>query len=284
MGLVTKTPFLFPILFLINVTVVGQTPEELLPDEGEITGWTFDLDSNCNEGIAEDDSSLFDAIDGGAEVYIERGFVAGAYDGYTDGSNNICVEIYDQGTPQNAYLVYHFYDTSAHDSTFFPFLLIPDLGDSARLDTTYVFDYVLEMLLGKFFMRFIGPRDEQIKETIIDFAKNIENQVPIITGPYISPQTGGLGEINVYPSNGIYMFKIMLNPNYFEKSQNPKLAIYNSKGRLILTLLLHSFGSQHYISMWDGKNRKGALIAKGIYTAIINCNGIVLQKTFVVGY
>ncbi len=279
------------IIFFSYISIMGQETKDLLLADNEIAGWVFDADSiPCNTGLSNNDTSLFEVIDGGAEVYLDRGFTTGAYSGYTDGTadNYICVEIYNQGSAANAYLVYHYYDTIVtNDSTgYTPWVNIPDLGDSAHIDTTYLFEYVTELIQKNFFIRLSCPKDDQIKQSMITIGQRIvEKSVPIKYYPDKSkPANNRLAKISVYPSNGNFLFKISLHTQYFEKVRIPDLSIYNSKGLLIKKLALSSFGSQNYLAQWDGKNQRGAAIAKGVYTAVITDNNLFVRKSFIIGY
>ncbi len=281
MKLGTKAIMFISVLFLINVTVVGQIADSLLLiKDNEITGWVEDTDSICNTGFAQDCTSLYDAIDGGADVYIDRGFVSGSYKGYTDGSNIICLEIFDQGSATNAYLVYHYFGT-----TIGGYYNVSDLGDSAHIDTNYLSDTYIELIKNNFFIRLVCPKDAQYIQTAITMAQRVvEKSVPIIYNPKISMGTNNkLTKISVYPSNGNFMFKISLKTDKFSKSDAPSLSIYNSKGILIQRLLIHPFGSQNFIAIWDLKNDKSMKVAPGIYTAMILNGDIWLSKKFVIG-
>lgn len=283
MKVVTGWILFFTMLFLLPVTVLSQESKNLLLAENEINGWTFDLDSSCNEGFAKDCTSLFEAIDGGAEVYIERGFVTGSYDGYTDGTNDICIEIYDQGSAANAYLVYHYYDTTASNSTLTPYMNVPNLGDSAHIDTSYLFDYVLELIQSNFFIRLTCPKDDQNKQTMISFAEAIDRKVPIKNYPDISQQKyEKFANISIHPSNDNFLFKMSINTNYFKKNKIPEISIYNSKGLLIQELSLHSFGTQNYIAHWDRKNSNGSIVAKGVYSVVFRKDNLAYSKKFIV--
>ncbi len=285
MKAVTGVIFTLIIIFFINVTIVGQETKDLLINDNEISGWVFDADSiPCNTGVANDNPSLFDAIDGGAEVYLDRGFVSGAYSGYTDGTpdNEICVEIYDQGTAANAYLVYQYFDNVSSVNTYID---IPDLGDSAQIDTCFLVDYVLEVIKDNYFLRFVCRKDDPSKQSMISFAQRVvEKSVPIIHNPDNLKLKNSYTNISVFPSNGNFLFKITLRANYFEKSKVPELSIYNSKGLLIQKLGLRPFGSENYIALWDGKNKSGKTVAKGVYTAVIDNKRMFSRQNFVIGY
>ncbi len=148
------------------------TAESLLPKENEVPGWVFETQQLCNEGTANDQQSLFDIIDGGATEYIDRGFVAGAFKGYHDGSYAICVEIYDQGSSTNASSVYQVME----DGLYIP---IGSLGSHARLDTSLMFNYEIELAEDKFFVRLstVDNKTEEYKQAAISIAQNIVSKI-----------------------------------------------------------------------------------------------------------
>ena len=84
------------------------SPADLLPDDDAISGW----ESIGVYDEANDYDELYDLINGGAEVYIDNGFVSAAFQIYIDCVGGVCedaavhVRIYDQGSEANAAAVY----------------------------------------------------------------------------------------------------------------------------------------------------------------------------------
>jgi hypothetical protein len=89
-----------------NITLLA--PADLLPDDNDISGW----ESVGVYDEANDYDALYDLIDGGAELFIDNGFVSAAFQIYTNCTGGACtdvpvrVRIYDQGTEANAVAVY----------------------------------------------------------------------------------------------------------------------------------------------------------------------------------
>lgn len=256
------------ILFVSNILVFSQNPEDLLPEENEITGWVFDTDSLCLEGIANDSTSLYAIIDGGAELYIDLGFVAGAFDGYTDGSHPICIEIYDQGSPSNAASVYQ----ATNDGEYKP---ITTAGDSARLDTALVFNIEIEMIVDKFFVRIFttDTKEEAYIQAATSMAQNIAGEVGIIENP---------GLQNISPANYISVSHTKNNYQFIIQGKNktPEAFIYNNKGQLIRNLLLKSI-EKGFKAVWNGKNKAGQQVARGRYTIIVRSDERLISKGFI---
>ena len=89
-----------------NITLL--TPADLLPDDNDISGG----ESVGVYDEANDYDALYDLINGGAELYIDNGFVSAAFQIYIACVGGACsdvpvhVRIYDQGTEANAVAVY----------------------------------------------------------------------------------------------------------------------------------------------------------------------------------
>ena len=73
-----------------------------LPASLEIDGWELSGPSTT----INDDTALYNQIDGGAPKYIDRGWVSSVYATYLRGDNTIQVAIHDMGSPENAQSLY----------------------------------------------------------------------------------------------------------------------------------------------------------------------------------
>ena len=84
------------------------SPAHLLPDDDAISGW----ESVGVYDEANDYDELYDLINGGAEVFIDNGFVSAAFQIYINCVGGACadaavhVRIYDQESEANAAAVY----------------------------------------------------------------------------------------------------------------------------------------------------------------------------------
>lgn len=268
-----RTTIFITIILLLYCVGFSQTPEELLPEENEIAGWVFDTDSICNEGTADDPQSLFDIIDGGAEVYTSRGFVAGAFDGYSDGSYQLCVEIYDQGFIDSALSVYK----ATYDGEYKP---IANAGDSARLDTVPLFNFEIEMLVNKFFVRIssVDTKEEAYVQAAIAMAQNIAGEVGIIEKP-IHQNFSSVNHISVSYTKNYYSITIKGTGLFQGKNNIPEALIYNNKGQNIRNIPLQS-SQKGFKAAWDGNNKAGQQVAKGQYTVVIRSDKGLISKSF----
>lgn len=84
------------------ISTSGQVPDSLLPAPGEIPGWKISQQPKTYTG-----DQLFELIDGGADIYLEYGFLQVISVQYTDPSlNNIQVEIYEMSDDDAAYGIF----------------------------------------------------------------------------------------------------------------------------------------------------------------------------------
>ena len=256
-------------LFTFNISVFSQNPEDLLPEENEIPGWVFETDSICNEGTADDAQGLYAIIDGGANTYTDRGFVAGAFDGYTDGSNPLCVQIYDQGNKDSAVSVYQ----ATYDGEY---KIITTAGDSARLDTVALFSFEIEMIVDKFFVRIssIDTKEEVYVQAATAMAQHIAGEVGIIDKP-VFQNTLSTKNISINYAKNNYYFTI------HGKNRIREASIYSNKGQLVRNLPIQST-MKEFKAVWDGKNMAGLKVAKGHYSIIIRRDKGLISKSFII--
>jgi uncharacterized protein (DUF362 family) len=90
-----------------NTDGKAKTIHDLLVKEGEIAGWTYS-GSNC---AASSIDELYGCIDGAAPIYQRHGFIESEQQSYQGTVNStaidIKIEIYNQGTAENALALYN---------------------------------------------------------------------------------------------------------------------------------------------------------------------------------
>jgi hypothetical protein len=91
-------------------------------------------------------ASLFEYIDGGAAFYLGYGFGGCAVRRYRNASEEVTVELYDMGTPADAYGVFH-WDMAAER---------PPVGDGACYEAG-----LLKLWRGRFFVRVLAERERE---------------------------------------------------------------------------------------------------------------------------
>jgi len=87
----------------------GADPVDLLPADNDISGFL----KKGSAALMTDAQSIYDAIDGAAEKYIELGFQEGVFQKYSNGSSDIDISVFNQGSPANSEAtLQEFYPTS----------------------------------------------------------------------------------------------------------------------------------------------------------------------------
>jgi hypothetical protein len=94
---------LIPVLILFAISfseISGQNlcPKNILPASGNVKGWIQIEPPECFSG-----DSLFDAIDGGAEIQLEFGFISMARASYSSRKKRLNIEVYCMTKPEAAY-------------------------------------------------------------------------------------------------------------------------------------------------------------------------------------
>jgi hypothetical protein len=148
------------------------TPADMLPYDNDISGWirlgTYDE--------ANDYDGLYDLIDGGAEVFIDNGFVSAAFQIYNNCEESVCtapvhLRIYDQGNEANAQAVY---DKAATG------IGIPwdGAGAEARVDESGLASYMVEFWRRSFFVQvIIEDRTEEALSIAKLFASHVSREI-----------------------------------------------------------------------------------------------------------
>ena len=148
-------------------------PADLLPDDEDISGWG---------GVgayeeANDYDGLFNIINGGAEDFIDEGFVSAAFQIYENCFGEVCslalvhLRIYDQGSSENAVTVYDKVATG---------IGIPwdGAGINARIDESAIAAYTIEFWQENFFVQIVIEEKTEDSLNIAKlFASHVSNQI-----------------------------------------------------------------------------------------------------------
>ncbi len=138
-------------------TIMGQNLSDLLPIE--VNGWSSRLDDSFY-----DSESLFDYINGGAELYISysfRNMLSRIYE--KDSFPSITVDIFDMKESKNAFGVFS-KTRETMDTTF---------GQGCQ-----IYDEAVIFWKDKYYVSIISFDDnDDIKTAILSLAKNIENNI-----------------------------------------------------------------------------------------------------------
>ena len=132
-----------------------------LPDLGEMSGWKPVGNPQHAEG-----ESLFELINGGAEIYNEYGFRRAIMHSYSNKSDkSVNLEMYEMEDPISAYGIYTFKISGNGQEV--------DFGDGGMLE-----DYYLNFRKGNFIVTLIGfDTDRETKDAILTMAKSIETNI-----------------------------------------------------------------------------------------------------------
>jgi hypothetical protein len=155
---------------------VPKSPEKplgamtFLPGDDEIPGWIR------SEKVlrASNEEELYRIFNGGASLYLQHGFRS--YVGLTykgPKGSEIEVNLFDQGTPQNARdLFENPYTKPSRVKD------IANLGEKARIDMTPLFCYAVDFIQKGFLVRvIIQDRTEEGLNVAISFARSISKRI-----------------------------------------------------------------------------------------------------------
>jgi len=154
-------------------------PVDLLPSDNEISGWTKGT-STGDFQEAYDQGSLYDIIDGGAEVYVANGFQSGVQQIYrgtiASQQTTLYLFITDQGDSANCTSLFQ-------EPTIRPpgGIAVSDLGEEALIDRSLLFDLALYFRNDRFFVKITLSKaaDAQASENIaLAFAHNVDSNIP----------------------------------------------------------------------------------------------------------
>jgi hypothetical protein len=175
-----------PALLLICFLVAGCSkdkgtdPEEtvvdiidLLPTSGEISGWTSQ--GEPEEWVGE---SLYQPINGEAEIHFRHGFQEAAFQDYQGSGSwanaRIAVRIFDQGNAEQAAALYD--DPGSGSGT--PWTGGEAPGADARTEQ-YALSCTAEFHEAEYFVHVdINSGDDQALEVVKLFARNVSLKIP----------------------------------------------------------------------------------------------------------
>jgi hypothetical protein len=266
-----KTAIFTPIslLFIIALSFCG-TPGDLLPTNEEVSGWIVDASTTCATGEVTTSQGLYDAIDGGAGTYIDKGFIQGAFQGYTDGTAAFCIEIYDQTTPANAIELYT-------ATAIGEYRVLTDLGDSARVDTLGLFSNMMEFITGQYFVRIqLDTKDEgEITDGKALGNVIVQNAtVAIERGQTTLSFSGSSMVLRSFPdpaSQGIWF-------EYTGNAVDVVCHLYNVQGQRVQTLKAAS-GNKFY---WNSVDLNGNAVSDGSYLAVVKTENKTITTKFTI--
>ncbi len=150
-----------------NTVEKDKTPIELLPRDNDISGW-------MREGMpteATNDNELYNVINGGAQQYIDNGFISAAFQDYRHVAGLLLkLSIYELANEADANALYDELATGATR---------PLEGvTKGRIDESSLTEYKVEFQKGKFFVQIVVDKSGDALEIAKLFASHIANEIP----------------------------------------------------------------------------------------------------------
>ncbi|MBL8025886.1 MAG: hypothetical protein JNL74_05725 [Fibrobacteres bacterium] len=144
-------------------------PAELLPYDNDISSYT----KKGSTSILSDAASIYNAIDGAAEKYIDLGFIEGVFQKYSNSSTDLDVSIFNHGSNENALRVLdEFYPSSPE------ILLSTEEGGMMVLDHGLIGRYSLHYVKAGIYTRIdTNEKTDIILSTAKQFCYNIGNKI-----------------------------------------------------------------------------------------------------------
>jgi hypothetical protein len=142
-------------------SISQDSPAEAMPGDGEAAGWAKQRSMQRYEG-----ESLYEYIDGGAEIYHEYGFELVAVQDYVNEAGKILsVEIFLMTSPAAAYGTYTFKTDSK--------------GRWIRIGTdAQLADYYLNFWKGPYLVTLTGFEDsEETRQGLLDIARRVDSHI-----------------------------------------------------------------------------------------------------------
>lgn len=150
-------------------TGASADPADLLPLDNDISGFL----KKGSTSVMTDQQSIFNAIDGEAQRYIDYGFMEGVKQLYSNGGVDIDVQVFNQGNTTNAGDLYlRFYPTSPQP--------IDEPGAKAVIDNSLPTGYQILYARRNIFMRVTTTEKSDFALNMAkQFYRNIDNKISI---------------------------------------------------------------------------------------------------------
>jgi hypothetical protein len=161
--------FIFFIVTLLSFAGDGHKVAGFIPQPDFAQGWRWDFEPEIYTP-----DNLFDYIDGEAELYNDYNFVemaTGSYAKKDDETISFSVDIYDMGSPLDAFGIYSSYRR--------PELDFEPIGDEAMVS-----DLNIRFYKGRYFVQLNGAStDPIVGKTIHQLAKDLAIKIPDAPAP-----------------------------------------------------------------------------------------------------
>ncbi len=161
-----------PLIFLTQCRIskdpgAGADPQDYLPLDNDISGYV----KKGSVSLMTDQQSIFNAIDGAAQSYITYGFEEGVVQLYSNGSVDINVEIFNQGTQSYAQSLYNYFMPTSPQ-------ILSQNNPAVVVDLSQATSYTIQYTKQSIFMRITTTEKSDFA---LDMAKqfyyNIDNKI-----------------------------------------------------------------------------------------------------------
>jgi hypothetical protein len=144
-------------------------PADLLPLDNDISGFL----KKGSTAVMTDQQTIYNAIDGAAQVYIDFNFREGVEQLYSNGSVDVDVQIFNQGDPQDALNLYNnFYPTSPQ--------AISQPDAQVVVDNSVATGYKIQYTRQNVFMRInTTVKSDFALNMAKQFYRNIDNKIAV---------------------------------------------------------------------------------------------------------
>jgi hypothetical protein len=165
----------FPLLFCATERQNDEAIDvvDLPPADNEISGWTRDSDMQ----IAENETQLFDLIDGEGQIYVDNGFVKSAFQSFVGDISGTQVDldlrVFDMGNSTNSKNVYDAVGLGSETQW-----TNDNAGTEARINEGLLFAYEIDFWQNRFFVRVtIGQKSDTALDIAKLFAINVSDAI-----------------------------------------------------------------------------------------------------------
>jgi len=189
------------VIFLLTAFTAQAGVSDYLPAADFRDGWAYDFEPEVYTP-----ANLFEYINGEAELYLDYDFVklaTASYKQKDDESLTFTVDVYDMGSPLNAFGIYSSYRR--------PDLTFADIGEQATIS-----DLNIRFYKGKYFVQLnAGTLDEAVIDIMRKVAERVANDIPAAEQP---AELGLLPDENRVPHSLKYIANGYLGQSGFKKT------------------------------------------------------------------
>lgn len=229
-------------LIVISVFIafaVQAGVSDYLPSPDFEDGWTYDFEPEIYTP-----DNLFDYINGEAELYLDYDFVrlaTASYKQKADESLTFTVDVYNMGTPLNAFGIYSSYRR--------PNLTFADIGEQATISELNIRFYK-----GQYFVQLnAGTLDKAVKDIMRMVAERVAEGIPSMDQP---EELGLLPEEHRVPHSLKYVTNGYLGQSVFKKTMEAEYKSGDSKFVGFIILFSDEKQAQEALSQFSDNLKK----------------------------